>query len=74
MVNYYFPCNETEAERYVSRVEDFQEDIVKFAFTEYYFIQHISEVVRDMRHFIKTGKCSVFTRRNKFMNNYYDLD
>lgn len=74
MLDYSFPRNETEAEQYVSHVEDFADDIVKFAFTEHYFIQHISEVIRDMRHFIKTGKCSVFNRRKKFRNNYYDLD
>ena len=63
-IDYTNPRNESEF--YQPHSPDYyKEDIAQFCFTEHHFIQHISDVIKDMNRFIKTGFHYIYKHANK---------
>lgn len=58
-IDYTTPRNDSEVYQQKS-VEDYGNDIAKFCFTEFHFIQHIKEVIQDMNLFIRTGQHYIY--------------
>jgi hypothetical protein len=58
-IDYTTPRNESEVYQRKSP-EDYGNDIAKFCFSEFHFIQHIKEVIHDMNLFIRTGHHYVY--------------
>lgn len=68
-IDYTTPRNESEVYRKKS-IEDYGFDVIKFCFTEFYILQHVSEVIRDMNHFIRTGHHLIHRHRKR--KKFYD--